>query len=376
MTTRESSLKGMTWDHPRAYTCLVAASDLYEKKTGCKVHWDKRSLQAFADQPIEDLASEYDLIILDHPHVGQISESGCLSALPDIKSITDRSIGGSSQSYIWQGKQWSYAIDAACQVAVKRADLSTDFPAHWEDILTQDTARYRLLTPLKPVDAFDMMLTLVASCGEEALPLNKVEFCSSQYGLLALKILKRLYNTGPSEAVLWNPIDVLEVLSESDDFHASPCLFGYINYARAGFRTHQLEYIDLPTFKEHRIMRGILGGAGIGVSARSGNLETAKHFAAWVASADIQSGVYLENEGQPAHLDAWQKRAEDPRYAGFLSGAFNTMNSAWTRPREEWFLHFVDDVCEIFPDFFLKDLPDTNFLDAINKLYQHHTTRT
>lgn len=375
MAAGESSLKGMTWDHPRAYTCLLAASELYKRETGCTVQWDKRSLQAFADQPIQDLASQYDLIVLDHPHVGQIADSGCLSELPQVAGLTDRSIGGSSESYIWQGKQWSYAIDAACQVAVKRPDLSKVFPLHWEDVLAPDASKFGLLTPLKPVDAFDMMLTLVASCGEEELPFSKDAFCSSKNGLIALKILKQLYKLGPCEAVTWNPIDVLEALSETDDFHASPCLFGYINYAREGFRSHALEYINLPTFKEHGVMRGILGGAGIGVSARSRNLKTAKHFAQWVSSADIQSGVYLENEGQPAHLDAWHKRARDPRYAGFLSGAFETMNSAWTRPRDEWFLHFVDDVCDIFTDFFVKDQLEHTFLDTINKLYQHHTAQ-
>lgn len=375
MTAEESNLKGITWDHPRAYTCLKAASDIYESETGCAVHWDKRSLQAFADQPIEDLASQYDLIVLDHPHVGQIADSGCLSELEQITGLTDRSIGGSSESYIWQGKQWSYAIDAACQIAVKRPDISSTFPTHWEEVLSSDASKFKLLTPLKPVDAFDMMLTLVASCGEEALPLNAREFCSSNNGLHALKILKQLYRLGPAEAVTWNPIHVLEVLSETDDFHASPCLFGYINYARQGFRPNQLAYIDLPTFKNHGIMRGILGGAGMGVSARSQNLDAAKHFAQWVSSGDVQSGVYLQNEGQPAHLDAWRNHATDPRYAGFLSGAFKTMDAAWTRPRDEWFLHFVDDVCDIFTGFFVKDQSESAFLGTINKLYQHHTAQ-
>lgn len=372
---KEITIEGMTWDHPRAYTCLVAASEAYKRETGVQINWHKRSLQAFADQPLTELTEKYDLIIYDHPHVGQIAESGCLAELPTEKGLTDSSVGGSSESYIWQGKQWAYAVDAACQMAVTRSDIKTPFPQFWEDVTKDDAHKYGLLTPLKPVDALDMMLTLIASCGEENLPLSLNEFCSTKNGLHSLRILKSLFKLGPEQAVSWNPIDVLENLANEDDFSSSPCLFGYINYAREGFRPHQLEYVNLPTFKEHKKMRGILGGAGIGVSAQSSVLEQAKEFARWVSSADVQAGVYLENEGQPAHKHAWTSRKNDKRYTGFLTGSFETMNNAWTRPRDEWFLHFVDDACDIFPSFFLKDQTEEEFLKQINKLYRHHTKR-
>ncbi|MFP3747915.1 carbohydrate ABC transporter substrate-binding protein, partial [Achromobacter sp. SIMBA_011] len=72
----------MTWDHPRGYDCVVAAAAAYRAQTGIEVQWDKRSLQAFADAPILDLAARYDFIVLDHPHVGQIADTGALLALP------------------------------------------------------------------------------------------------------------------------------------------------------------------------------------------------------------------------------------------------------------------------------------------------------
>jgi multiple sugar transport system substrate-binding protein len=259
-------------------------------------------------------------------------------------------------------------------MAVSRPDFGCPFPRHWDELLEGDFSRFRLLTPLLPVDAFDMMLTLLASLGEEDLPLDDRRFCSEGKGLLALSVLKRLYRAGPEEAVSWNPIRVLETLSTTDDFAASPCLFGYINYARPGFRPHRLTYRDLPTFAANNRRRAILGGAGIGVSAKSGRIELAMQLAHYLASEPVQSGVYLENEGQPAHLATWEKRRLDPRYIGFMDGAFETMNTAWTRPRAEWFLHFVDDVCEIFPDYFRKQREDAVFLAEIDGLYRHHCT--
>lgn len=366
-----SAIKGMTWDHPRAYDSLVAASKHYREQTGLEIDWDRRSLQDFADVPIERLASTYDLIVLDHPHVGQIAESGCLLALPDMPA--EASMGGSVESYRWNGRTWAWPIDAACQMAVVRHDLHQYFPKHWEEVLTKDAHAFRLLTPLLPVDAFDMMLTLLASSGEVTLPVSSDSFCSAENGRSALHILKGLYRLGPAEAIRWNPIKVLEILAQTDEFAASPCLFGYINYARPGFRSNVLKYVDLPVFAKSGRRRAILGGAGIGVSARRSRTDTARDFAAWVTSEGVQSGVYLENNGQPAHRKAWITMKDHPKYSGFLSGGFETIRTAWTRPRAAWFLAFVDDICEIFPQYFHKDRTEQAFLDDINKLYRHHT---
>ncbi|MBF9052120.1 hypothetical protein GTA62_19005 [Roseobacter sp. HKCCD9010] len=366
------TLKGMTWDHPRGYACLEAASALYETQTGISISWDRRSLQAFADAPIEALARDYDLIVLDHPHVGLIAESGSLSPLTMPEEAAESSIGGSLESYHWRGQLWAYPIDAASQVAVRRPDLCAEPLTHWDELLRADHREFRLVTPLLPVDAFDMMMTLVASRGEEDLPVSETEFVSQANGLLALKVLKTLYRLGPPEAVTWNPIRVLEMMATTDDFAQSPCLFGYINYAKLGFRPHMLEYCHLPIFADYERRRGILGGAGIGVSAQSASEEEAMGFARWVASEPVQSGVYLEHDGQPAHRATWERMGGDPRYTGFLTGARATMEAAWTRPRAPWFLGFVDAVCEIMPSFFLNDRSEEAFLRDVNALYRKY----
>lgn len=363
-------LRGMTWDHPRAYDCLVAASAEHERRTGVPTHWEKRSLQAFADVPIESLAREYDLIILDHPHVGQVAETGCL--LPLSPMAKDASLGGSAESYIWKGKTWALPIDAACQMSVMRPDLCTTFPSAWNSVLEDGAEAYRLITPLLPVDAFDMMMTLLASLGEDEVGVLENQFCSETNGIISLAVLKRLYKLGPGDAVTWNPIKVLEALSTTDEFYASPCLFGYINYSKPDFRPYRLSYVDLPVFDGVGQRRAILGGAGIGVSALRNQIQAAETFATWVTSLDAQSGVYLENNGQPAHLQAWLANQDDPRFSPFLRGGFETIRTAWTRPRDPWFLPFVDEVCEVISGFFTSDLNEAAFLATINKIYIHY----
>ena len=73
-------LKGMTWDHSRGYDPMIATSQIFSKKHDNEViiHWDKRSLQAFADRPINQMVDEYDLMVIDYPHVGEVSAKGLL----------------------------------------------------------------------------------------------------------------------------------------------------------------------------------------------------------------------------------------------------------------------------------------------------------
>ncbi len=368
-------LRAMTWDHPRGYAGLEAASVQFEQDTGVSITWDRRSLQEFADASIEGLAATYDMIILDHPHVGLIADTHSLVALEKPEDVNGISMGGSLESYIWRDQLWAYPVDAACQMAVFRADLCQEQLPCWEAVIGASPADYRMVTPLLPVDAFDMMMTLVAGMGQEALPFSDTEFTSETAGLKALSILKALYRLGPADAVNWNPIRALEAMSTTNDFAYSPCLFGYINYARPGFKPHQLTYAELPSFAGTRRPRGILGGAGVGVSARSEAPDMAKKFAKWVTSEPVQSGIYLENEGQPAHRSTWINMRNDPLYSGFLGGAWTTMDAAWTRPRDIWFLGFVDDVCEVISDFFLKNQAEEAFLSEINGLYRKHKTK-
>ena len=64
-------LNGITWGHSRGITPLLAFSQRYnERHPEVEIRWKKRTLQEFADFPIEKLTKEYDLLIIDHPWVG------------------------------------------------------------------------------------------------------------------------------------------------------------------------------------------------------------------------------------------------------------------------------------------------------------------
>ena len=78
----EITLRGMTWDHARGFDPMVATSAAYARThPGVTITWERRSLQAFADRPISEMAATYDLMVIDHPHVGEVAKQGNLLPL-------------------------------------------------------------------------------------------------------------------------------------------------------------------------------------------------------------------------------------------------------------------------------------------------------
>src|ERR687898_87466 len=106
-------LRGISWDHPRGHDCMVATAEAYAAvKPDVRIVWETRSLQDFADFPVQKLAETYDLLVIDHPFVGFAAADGCLLPLDehiDAGVIADQathSVGPSHQSYLYSGHQW------------------------------------------------------------------------------------------------------------------------------------------------------------------------------------------------------------------------------------------------------------------------------
>src|SRR6478672_8641081 len=103
---RKTILKGITWGHSRGITPLLAAAQRFtELYPDIEIDWKKRSLQEFADFPIEKLTEDYDLLIIDHPWVGRAAATGCVLPLDEYISETyledqlQNTVGKSHNSY-------------------------------------------------------------------------------------------------------------------------------------------------------------------------------------------------------------------------------------------------------------------------------------
>ena len=84
-------LRGSSWHHERGHAPMVATAAEYERLTGgaVRIRWEPRSLKEFGVASVEDLARDYDLVVIDHPHIGLIAETGCAVPLDEMAAPGD-----------------------------------------------------------------------------------------------------------------------------------------------------------------------------------------------------------------------------------------------------------------------------------------------
>ncbi len=365
-------LRGITWEHPRGYDCVVAAARVWEQqRPGVRVEWSYRSLQAFADAPLDELTAAYDLLVIDHPHVPLAATQGLLAPLDgagfdaELAVLAQRSVGRSHASYAHDGHQWGLATDAAAQVAAYRPDLLPEPPRTWDAVL-ELAAEGRVLWPAKPIDAFSSLVTLAANAGAPANATSGV-FLPADVAAEALDLMHRLAALVPERNLADNPIEVAEQLSRGDTYAYAPLLFGYTNYARAGFRPGRLRYVDIPS-RGAGVEGSLLGGAGIAVSATAADLDEARAFALWLASGETQRGVYFDAGGQPGHADAWEDPRLDAVTDGFFRGTRATLEGAYVRPRVPGFIPFQDTASPLVTATLRGELSDQALIDRLDTL--------
>jgi multiple sugar transport system substrate-binding protein len=340
------TLKGMTWSHPRGYDPMVACSRLWKEKTGVTVEWDKRSLQDFESYPVEELARAYDLIIIDHPHVGQITNEKCLLPLDiegrDVErnALSEGSVGASYPSYNWQGRQWAFPVDTATQVQAYRPDLLTAPPATWGEML--ELARQgRVLLPMRPPHSLMVFYTLAGNLGMACATDGPDDLIGENAGSQVFEMMREIAGLIDPACFGMDPIAVLEKMAEAHSAIAcSPLTYGYVSYSMAGFREKLVKFCDIPVAGTDGPKGSALGGTGIAVSAFTTAPTEAVDFAYWIASGDIQKGLYASSGGQPGHADAWEDQAVNAATADFYRGTRATLEAAWVRPRHDGYMAF------------------------------------
>ncbi|MGB9144258.1 MAG: extracellular solute-binding protein [Acidobacteriaceae bacterium] len=371
-------LRGMTWKHDRGLVPMIAtAARFHESHPDVVIEWEARSLSEFGEAPVESLAEQYNLVVLDHPNMGALARAGCFLPLDEhlpaaqIAGFARNTTGSSHASYEYDGHLWALAIDAAAQVAGYRADLlereGARLPQTWDDVFELARVRTGFVSlPLWPLDSLMCFFTLCANAGDPAFASEGI-LVSRETGQYALDLLRCLRDCSAPEARSENPIAVWERMSATDQVAYCPLAFGYSNYARPGYRSRLLSFGAIPSAGRGPV-GATLGGAGLAISARWPHRDIALEYAAWVAGADCQRTLYVESGGQPAAHSAWTDPAANALAKGYFRATLPVLEQAWLRPRFPGFVGYQNRAADIIRDFLSDKRTSGEALDELDRL--------
>ncbi|MDD7970887.1 extracellular solute-binding protein [Roseinatronobacter alkalisoli] len=346
--TKQIVLRGMTWDHARGFDPMVATSRTFaQDHPGVVITWEKRSLQAFADRPIAEMAETYDLMVIDHPHVGEVARHGHLLALngrgrdAELATLAAQSVGASHPSYEFDGQQWGLAIDAATPVACYRPDLIDTAPRRWDQVIALARAG-KVGFALIPINALMTFFGLARNLGV-AIAEDPAELIAPDAAAQVFDALHEIVALIDPRCLTLDPIGIYEWMGRSDVAPAySPFGYGYTNYSRNGYCPHPLVFADAPGFGDNGPRGTVIGGTGIAVSARCRNPDVAVDYAFHIAGADCQRGLFFQSGGQPANAAAWEDDACNTATRNFFRNTRETLETSWLRPRYDGYMRLQE----------------------------------
>jgi multiple sugar transport system substrate-binding protein len=343
-------LRGITWNHTRGFLPMVATAQRFsELHPEVQITWEKRSLQQFADSPLADLAARFDLMVIDHPSIGEAAAHGLVLALDEhlpadfLRDQAANSVGRSHESYLYDGHLYALAIDAATPVAGWRPDLlaraHAEVPRTWDELFA--LARRGLVTvPAIPIDSLMHLFMMSNALGGEPFS-TPDEVLPHQPGREALALLRELVQLAAPGSLDRNPIRTWQLLADSDEVAYCPFAYGYSNYSREGYAAARLQAGELVRFRGSPL-RSTLGGAGLAISRACRHVPEALAYAEWVASGEVQRTIYTRSGGQPGHRSAWLDAENNRDTLNFFAATLPTLDAAWVRPRFPGFIAFQD----------------------------------
>jgi multiple sugar transport system substrate-binding protein len=373
-----AALTGITWNHSRGYVPLVATAQRYvDAHPDVSIVWEKRSLQEFADFPIERLAERFDLVIIDHPFAGYAAAHPTLIPLDEhlpaafLADQAANSVGPSHASYAYGGHQWALAVDAATPVSSHRPDVlarhDAAVPATWDDLIAL-ARRGLVVLPAIPLDSLMHFYMLCLGFGEEPCA-GPDEVASRATGVAALEALRELVGLCDPVCLSRNPIRTYEAMVGADDVGYCPFAYGYANYARPEYAPRPLRFGGLVDLDGRRL-RSTLGGTGLAISRTCRHLDLALDYARYVACPEVQAGLFAIAGGQPGHRRAWLDPGLNEACNNFFRDTLPTLDEAYLRPRYAGYIPFQDRAGEVVHAYLRDGGDPRGVLDRLNRLYR------
>lgn len=370
-------LKGITWAHTRGLAPLQVTSQVYSDfHPDVEIKWDIRSLHDFGEGQLSHLVQEYDFLLVDHPFMGVVAESGLFVPLdqllsPDVFDILSlESVGASFDSYNYEGHQWALPIDAAAQVSAARPDLfelsGYSIPHTWSEVLTLSQQTKKVAMPLSPMATLGLFFTLCNSFGEEPFKNSENNVVSTGVAEKVLLQMAQLFDTMPEWCLDVYPPYIFNKMCTSDEIMYVPLSYGYVNYSTKGYVDKCLSFIDIPVNKDTIPAGATLGGVGIALSASCNYPDIALDYMKWVTSSPCQSTLYALSGGQPANLKAWKSDFLNGLSNNFYKNTLSTLENAFLRPRYNGFHNFQTLSGRLLQSFLKKEIDIIGTIETLN----------
>ena len=383
MTVR---LTGLTWDHPRGYLVLDALAGKLEPDVS--VRWQRQPLEGFESRPLRTLADDFDLLVVDHPGLGEAFRDGALLALdevfsePELAAWRAASVGASYDSYVLDGRPWALPLDAAAQVAVARPDLMDTRPGTWEQAC-QAARAYTTTLCLGGPHALLMFSAIcvaagsppaVAPAGSRPAGTGSAAtdgpFVNEAAGTAALAIMADLLGRADRELSQRNPIGVLDAMAASGGPAYCPLVYGYVTYQRplgGEPGSARLAAFDAPAGPGG--IGSVLGGTGLAITRSTVELGAAAALVRTLLSDEVQVGLYAELGGQSSARRAWEHPGADAAGGGFYRDTLATVEQAWVRPRFAGYPEFQTAASAVLREGLLAGEPHAGLVRRVNELF-------
>ncbi|MBD1555849.1 hypothetical protein HC752_02710 [Vibrio sp. S9_S30] len=354
------SIKGLTWDHPRGYQALQSSL----KWAHCPLEqWDVQPLSGFEETPLHKLADLYDLLVIDHPHLGQAIESDCLQPLDAhlsplwLEGLKDRCIGKTAHSYWLDNHCWALPLDASSQIMAYRSESRDTTLAinGWLDLLrTQSRFQLCLAGPHATLQLLALSLA-VGSSGP-----NNHQFMSTHDGVEAVDLMKSLFLASVAPSTFLNPIEILDALSNTSKFDLCPFVYGYVNYSQT---PATVEVCAPPNNVS------ILGGTGIAITKKCHISNELLLYLKKLLSSDIQNTFIPKHAGQPSFKSAWRNTEVNQQVNHFYRHAYATVDNAYLRPRHTGYIEFQDRAAQLIREGLTNRTSSKQLVKEMNLLY-------
>ncbi|WP_199240930.1 ABC transporter substrate-binding protein [Naasia lichenicola] len=338
--------RGLTWDHPRGRSALEAAA----RKSATddfSIDWDVHTLEGFESAPIEELAERYDLIVLDHPHLGDALAGGSLRPMSELFDADELAawetdgVGPSFSSYRMDEELWALPLDAATQVSARRADLIAEAPRTWDEVRELSRTAPVALSLAGP-HAFLSLCSIIVSLGGEPAASDTGRFVDAEIGERAFDLMRTLADRAPAGADQLNPIAMLDLMTAGDSIAYCPLIYGYVNYSSPAL-PRRVSFGQAPVAVSGGRIGSTIGGTGIAVSRRTGVAPELLAHIRWLMSPSTQSYFIPTHEGQPSARSAWNNELVDAASGRFYSGTLDTIEQSWVRPRFPGYIPFQSE---------------------------------